>query len=299
MARVLTQVRSLRTHNSKVELRLADVGQRFTPSPETVIPISEANHPLVGKDMRLFTREGCPRIGDILGVTVEAWSGNPSGGWVRVTPRAAGEVVDMYRVRLDDGRCLTCAANHPWPVVSGRGRIVPVLTKHLRTDLAVSPFVQFSVEDLGGVSCPRAYEMGIHFGRKFTQKARNKDGLPLHLFELDPRSLADFVAGWLDSQKGILFGGKEAIHDLQILLHRLGVYHTFCENRGRFGALVLSEKDAENIPNPRGRPRDYRRITSNMPRIVEVCLLNEKRRAYTLDVEEGHTVVVDGIISLC
>ena len=273
-------------------------GAHTSPGADT--PATATRSSLVSKEMRLFTRYGCPRIADIVGNTVEAWSGNPSGGWVRVSPRVSGETaVDLYRVKLDDGRCLTCAGDHPWAVVSSEARIIPVLTRHLRTDFAISPFVLFPASELEGVDDPHAYELGSVYGIKMSQKCRFKDGLPAHIFGLDPPSLANFVAGWLDAQKGILFGCKEAIHDLQIVLHRLGVYHTFRDDRGQFCSLALSEKDAGNIPNPRGMPREYRRIASNLPRIVEVCSLGDKQRPYTLAIEGAHTIVIDGVIALC
>lgn len=275
------------------------------PSPDTIVPPAGGGGPLVSKEMRLFTRDGCPRIGDVAGETVEAWSGNPTGGWVRVTPRPWGppEGADFYRVRLDDGRCLTCAGAHPWPVVAG-GRIRPVATEDLRTDYPVAPFIQFPPGELGGAGerAGRAYELGGRLGAKMAlrcQGGKRRRGLPPWAFALPPPALARFVAGWLDAQNGILFGPKGAIGDLQLLLHRLGVHRTLREDRGRFCALALSAEDAGAIPNPRGLPREYRRIASALPRIVEVCALGEKRRAYALEVEGAHTVVVGGVIALC
>jgi hypothetical protein len=247
--------------------------------------------------MRVFIRAGCPRLADIVGAETEVWSGRR---WIRVRVAVAPTTSEFYRVRLDDGTCMVSTAEHPWAVVAD-GRVVPVRTRDLRTDLAISPFILFPPEDLGGTPVPQAYEMGAALGRRLAESYKLKDGIPARVFEMDPKSLGLFVAGWMDAQKGTLFGCYAAIHDLQIALHRLGVYHTFIEDLGTYYALGLSQEDGDRIPNPKGGPREYRRAVSDLPRVTEVFLLGGRKKAYTItsDDPRARTIVLDGVLSLC
>jgi hypothetical protein len=246
--------------------------------------------------MRVFTRAGCPRLADIVGEETEVWSGRR---WIRVRVAVAPATSEFYRVRLDDGTCMVSTAEHPWAVVAD-GRVVPVRARDLRTDLAISPFILFPPEDLGGTPVPQAYEMGAALGRRLAESYKLKDGIPARVFEMDPKSLGLFVAGLMDAQKGTLFGCYAAIHDLQIALHRLGVYHTFIEDLGTFYALGLSQEDGDRIPNPKGGPREYRRAVSDLPRVTEVFLLGGLKKAYTItsDDPRARTVVLDGVLTL-
>ncbi len=276
-------------------LGAAGRARAFSPPPNSVGRPAAARA-AVSKEMRLFTRDGCPRLADVSAKGVEAWSGRR---WIHVRPRLApGLAEELYRVRLDDGSCLVCAAGHPWAVVA-EGKILPVLTRDLRTDFAVSPFVLPGASDLGGSREAKAYELGRAYGAKMAFSYKLKDGLPARVFAMGPASLADFAAGWLDAQKGVLVGCANAMHDLQIVLRRMGVYHTYLGGRGSRYSLALSGEDAGAIPNPRGLPREFRRIVSDLPRVVEVYALGERRRPCTLEVEGGHTIVLDGVLTLC
>lgn len=280
---------------SEGENSLRGSGSHGPPIPAEIAPASA--RAAVSKDVRAFTRDGCPRLAELVGQDVEVWSGRR---WIRVRVAVAPAATEFYRVRLDDGTCLDCTADHPWAVVAD-GRLVPVRARDLRTDLAVSPFLLFTPEDLGGAEVPQAYEMGAALGRRLAKSCKPKDGTPARVFSMDPASLGQFVAGWMDAQQGTLFGCYAAIHDLQVALRRLGVYHTFAEDLGTYYALGLSQEDASRIPNPKGGPREYRRAVSDLPRVTEVCLMNGRQKAYTItsDDPKARTVVLNGVLTLC
>jgi hypothetical protein len=247
--------------------------------------------------MRVFTRNGCPRLADILGRDTEVWSGRR---WVTIKAGVSRTPTEFYRIRLDDGTCLVCAADHPWAIVVD-GNLVPVRTSDLRTDLAVSPHIPFPLEDLGGDDTPQAYAMGLALGRRLADNYKFKEGIPARVFSMDRGSLGLFVAGWMDAQKGIIFGCYNAIHDLQIAIRRLGVYHSFFVDRGTYYALGLSHSDGNLIPNPKGGPREYRRTVSDLPRVTEVFRLDGRKKAYTISSSDARarTIVLDGILTLC
>lgn len=280
---------------SEGENLLRRSGSHGPPIPARVPP-SEARA-AVSKDTRVFTRAGCPRLADIVGNQAEVWSGRR---WIQVRVAVAPAATEFFRVRLDDGTCLVCTADHPWAVVA-EGRVIPVRTCDLRTDLAISPFLLFTPEDLGGTPTPQAYKMGAALGRRLAESYKLKDGIPARVFEMDRKSLGLFVAGWMDAQKGTLFGCHAAIHDMQIALHRLGVYHTFIEDLGTYYALGLSQEDGGLIPNPKGGPREYRRAVSDLPRVTEVYRMGGRKKAYTItsDDPRARTVVLDGVLTLC
>lgn len=62
------------------------------------------------KDMRVFTRAGCPRLTDIVGKETEVWSGRRC---IRVRVAVTPATSKFYRVRLDDDACMVSTAEHP------------------------------------------------------------------------------------------------------------------------------------------------------------------------------------------
>ena len=253
----------------------------------------------VSKDMRIFTKDGCPRLSDVVDREISAWSGRR---WVDVRVTIApSNPTQFYRIKLNNGTCLICTGDHPWAVVVD-GQIVPILTQDLYTDLTISSFTLFNTTDLCGTEVPQAYEMGTAFGQKTADNYKPKEGLPAQIFQMSPSSLGQFVAGWMDSQKGTLFGSPEAIHDLQIVICRLGIHYNYVEDLGTFYTLGLSQENGTKIPNPKGSLREYRRMVSSLPRIIEVFAIGGgQKRAYTItSTDPGvKTVVLDGILTLC
>ena len=274
---------------------LSDSHRRSASLPVLVPPPAEADpsavRAAVSKEMRVFTRDGCVRLADLAGDETEVWSGHR---WIEIRPEALPAPAKLYRVRLDNGACLVCAADHPWAVVV-QGQIVPVLTQDLRTDFTISLPLPFDLDDLGGTGAPDAYELGAAMA---DAKRSNKDGLPSQVFGMGRTPLGNFVAGWMDAQKGALFGSWAAIHGLQVVLWRLGAHHTFVEEGGTYYGLGISKEDRAAIPNPKNWPRGHRRVLSTLPRIVEIYALRGTQRPYTI-ITSGRTIVLDGVLTLC
>ena len=82
------------------------------------------NETAVSKEMRVYAREGAPRLADIGDRPIDVWSGD---AWTAVRV-SVGAPAECYRVRLDDGTCLVSAADHPWAIVSDGGGHRAVLT---------------------------------------------------------------------------------------------------------------------------------------------------------------------------
>jgi len=247
--------------------------------------------------MRVFTRGGCPPLGELAGQVAEVWSGRR---WITVRVDEAPGLTEFLRVCLDDGTCLICAEDHPWAVVEDGG-LVPVRAGDLRADHTVSPFFLCPPGDLVGVAVGDAYDQGATFAGRLSRRRLFKVELPAHVFTMDCESLGLFVAGWMDAQKGTLCGPLEVIHHLQIAVVRLGVYHTFVENMGTYSVLTLSETDGDLVPNPKGLRRQHRRTTTDLPRVTSVCRIGGRKKAFTItsDDPRARTVVLDGVLTLC
>ena len=207
------------------------MGSRGPPLEILVeIPINEIRA-AVSKSMRIFTRDGCPRLADVVGKQVEVWSGlRWFQAWVTVNPISA----KLYRVGLDNGTSLVCSADHPWAVIID-GKIVPIKTYNLLTDYVISPFLLFTHEDLNGTPNPGAYEKGVVEGRRCTgwpgRYSERKDGIPANIFGMDRESFGLFAAGWIDVQRGVMIGCYAAIRDMYIAFHRFGINHMRIQNR--------------------------------------------------------------------
>jgi hypothetical protein len=68
----------------------------------------------VAADTRIQTRDGCPRIVEVVGKQVEVWNGTE---WSAVTPFVAGANKKLYRVTLSDGSYLDCTGDHKWSIL--------------------------------------------------------------------------------------------------------------------------------------------------------------------------------------
>jgi hypothetical protein len=258
-----------------------------------VAPASK-NEIAVSKEMRVYTREGAPRISDIVGRLIDVWTGD---AWTAVRV-SVGPPAEYYRVRLDDGTCLVSAADHPWAIVSDGGGHRPVLTRDLREDLAVSAAP--GPRDAGGVADARAYDLGAAYGVQMLGRKKRKSGGPTFIFDLDRVAFGLYISGWMDSQRGAVFGPHEAIHDLQVAAGRHDI-RTIIENRGTTSALIIPHSSRGAIPNPRGVARDFPDIIIQPPRIVEVFRLRRRERTYTITPldKNARTVVLDGVLTRC
>lgn len=71
----------------------------------------------VSGDTRILTRNGYPRIQDVVGKQVEVWNGKK---WSKTTPFVAGKNKKLLRVWFSDGSFLDCTPKHKFSVLSGR-----------------------------------------------------------------------------------------------------------------------------------------------------------------------------------
>jgi hypothetical protein len=257
--------------------------------------------------MRVLTREGCPRLAELVDKEAELWSGQR---WVRACVRMSPRATALYRVRLDSGASLVCAADHPWAVVTADG-IKSVATRDLAVDSVVPHYLPLAVEDSGSDSGsdsadPATYRRGRAFGQRVALPTkgprwarRGAATLPPEVFTYPPRDLAAFVAGWMDAQHGYLIGPHGVVLDLQIALCRLGATNTHIEHWGTNYALTLSSDLVRSLPNPNNQQREARQLSDALPRVTEVYSLRGQHRPCTLSVREGHTVVLGGILTSC
>ena len=273
---------------------------RLATSPsKTSLPPGCGPYVAVGGDMRLITSGGCPRVADLANTQARVWSGRRwVDVWVRKLP---GPPAVLYRVQLDDGACLVCAADHAWAVIDGAGSIVPVRTDALQTDYAVALPLLPEAADLSGVPAKTAYADGAAYAALMADRATRGRQLPPQLFSMAPADLGLFVAGWLDAHKGAIYGGSQATHDLKLALLRLGVRATTSADQGgdALRAVALPCSAAADIPNPANAGRTFRNLCLRHPRVVEVFRLDVPGDVYTVSAAGGGTVVVDGVTALC
>jgi hypothetical protein len=120
----------------------------------------------VSYDTRIQTKEGIPKIGDIIGKEIKVWNGD---SWSKVTPFLAEENKELYRVHLSDGSYLDCTIDHEWHIKPKSARIYrKVKTKGLIPGDYVIPFnIHLKYN---GVFEPNAFEYGLFAGDGYIDK---------------------------------------------------------------------------------------------------------------------------------
>jgi len=113
----------------------------------------------VTADTRIQTDMGCPKIGDVIGTSVNVWNGT---NWSPVIPFMAARAKDIYRVTLSDGSYLDCTDNHKWSIKKSKNIFKEVETK----DLCIGNHLEtFSLEvENTGYSDSTAFELGLFAG---------------------------------------------------------------------------------------------------------------------------------------
>lgn len=113
----------------------------------------------VTADTRIQTDTGCPKIGDVVGETVNVWNGI---NWSPVVPFMAAREKDIYRVTLSDGSHLDCTDNHKWSIKKSKNIFKEVETK----DLCIGNYIEtFSLDvENTGYSDSTAFELGLFAG---------------------------------------------------------------------------------------------------------------------------------------
>jgi hypothetical protein len=266
-------------------------------------------------DIRVLTKYGTPEISKLVNNVCEIWSGRT---WAVYRIELVTKYCTTYKVILDNGSCITCAGGHIWPILHKRS-IAPIRTEDLCLDVRVPPFKPLNQSELDGNIYKNAYELGVNFGESFIKsrekssrrrttrngtpkQGKQKEGLPKYMENISPISLKKFMAGWLDSQKGNIFGDYKSIRDLQILLIKINITDTKFINRGTYYEIFIPEKSMATIPNVFNKPRNtYFKSGTRIPRIASIQQTEEKMKVYNVTAIKSniHTIVADGILTVC
>lgn len=268
----------------------------LTTQPKVAAPVSIITS--VSGDTRIFTKNGLPAIQDLLGDEVEVWSGKK---WFPIVVQKDNKQKILKRVVLTNGACIVCSDEQTWAVIDGK-KITPMETKYLCPDLVVSAFIPLPVNDLGGDLIRGAYQLGEKLGELFTGEIKPKSSLPDSVYKMATQSLGRFMAGWIDSQRGNIFASKKVVHDMQILLHRIGVYETHVFNRGAYYVLEISANGMARIPNPKKKRRNTTcHAVFKHLRIESIATMDLPQPVYTINSRDNttHTIVLDGVLTLC
>jgi len=117
-------------------------------------------------DTRIQTKNGAPRIADVINEEIKVWNGDK---WSKVTPFLAAKEKEIYRVYISDGSYLDCTLDHKWDIRPSTARIFrSVETKDLRPGDYVIPFE--IDKEFGGIYEPNAFEYGLFSGDGYIDK---------------------------------------------------------------------------------------------------------------------------------
>lgn len=258
------------------------------------------------KDTRVLTREGYFPLAELPQKELEFWTGSH---WEPGTVSAVTRSAPFFRVRLTDGTHLDCSEEHTWPVLlPSEDRICTRTTLQLQTDDYIAPSLSVAgeageaseaSEDSGRKDAPGAYDLGQEVGKKLVDGYRLGAGLPRPVYTMSAQALGEFVAGWMDSQDGVLSGCDTAVADLKVLLLRLGVSAAFiARNLHDQVRLEIAASEAAKIPNPRRADRKhFREFERPLQQVESIEDLRKKHKAYTLTLKSGHTVLLGGVLA--
>lgn len=107
-------------------------------------------------ETRILTRDGYPRIADVVGKAVDVWNGV---NWSAVTPFLAGKQKEIYRVTLSDGSYLDVTGDHAWSARNATSKkFKRVETLQLKPGMRLIPCEP--PRSTEGVEAPAAYVAG-------------------------------------------------------------------------------------------------------------------------------------------
>lgn len=124
----------------------------------------------VSYDTRILTKNGNPKIGDVVGEHVEVWNGEE---WSSVVPFLAAKNKNLYRVTLSDGSYLDVTDDHNWSVRSQTAR---KYRQKNTIELNIGDYVQsfdISNDIPYGNEEEHAYKYGFFAGDGFINKSKN------------------------------------------------------------------------------------------------------------------------------
>ena len=128
----------------------------------------ESTELCVTGNTRILTKDGYPKIKDVVDKEVEVWNGDK---WSKVIPFAAKKDSDILRVYLSDGSYLDATPKHNWHVKPINKRIFrKVKTKDLEIG---SKIISFNIDDnFDGIYDPNAFELGMFAGDGYLDSGR-------------------------------------------------------------------------------------------------------------------------------
>ena len=112
-------------------------------------------------DTRIHTKNGSPKIYDVVGKEVEVWNGEK---WSLVVPFLASRDRDIYRVTLSDGSYLDCTDNHKWSIKTNSKKqpYIDIETKDLNINDRLELFSLNA--EIEGINDANAFELGLFAG---------------------------------------------------------------------------------------------------------------------------------------
>ena len=251
-------------------------------------------------DAMVYTKQGLYKICDLINKEVEIWSGSR---WFRVIisiSRGNHKQNYIQKITLCNGLCLKCVDSQNWLVVDNN-KIITVSTNDLEIDMRIPTF-QMPTE-LEGDIVKNAYDIGKQIGKLFILKQHiilnSHIRLPSQIYKFCTHSLGRFVAGWIDSQNGHIYGNYNVIHDLQLLLLRLHINISYIIKKNTYYTLEIPDK--HNIPNPNNQMRESNpHIKNNKLYINSVETIQSTQKIYSIQNLDSKTktIVLDGVLAI-
>lgn len=117
----------------------------------------------VSGETRILTKNGYPKISDVVGTPVTVWNGTE---WSEVTPFLAAKNKELYRVTLSDGSFLDATGDHGWSARSTTAqKFQRVDTVDLRPGMRLADCEAPKTDE--GIDAPNAYVAGWVVGDGF------------------------------------------------------------------------------------------------------------------------------------
>lgn len=262
---------------------------------ESEYNINKINDLNVIGDTMVYTNNGLYKICDLVGKEVEIWSGNR---WFKVFIYIGIKTYKIKKITMCNGLCLKCTDNQKWAIID-KNKIVQVSTNDLEIDMRI-PTYQLPDLLLGDIA-KNAYDIGKQIGKLFISKLLSNTHiqLPEQIYKLCQQSLGRFIAGWMDSQNGNIYGNYSVIHDLQLLLARLHIYISHIVKKNTY--YILKIPNTTNIPNPGGRIRESNSCVKNNRlyiSAIETIISTQKMYSIQNLDPKTKTIILDGVLAI-
>lgn len=123
----------------------------------------ESSELCVSGDTRILTKNGYPKIKNVLGEDVEVWNGL---GWSYVKPFKTGSDKSLLRIHFSDGSYLDCTPEHRFSIETSRHFGVPKLKEVEAKELSLGDKLEFLETDgsVDGTYDENAFEWGFFAG---------------------------------------------------------------------------------------------------------------------------------------